>query len=287
MGPRAAWRRPFGGLGVARYLLGSTAMRRRRLEAGTCSSRWWRRRSAVRRSLRRRSPTSTRCATRRRIASRFGPTQSDAEPPHCTDALATGPTAVVALDHRGRRRRPADRQRRPARRTRRRRRELVGRRRDRGPHGPVRARPAATAPRGSGRHASSGGASADRPRRRSRQASRSRPPRRRCRQPGRNAGADPTQAPGPPGARSGGPGHGAHAGYRAAAEDRGLEFVEGARARHCRIALDGRTFQAAFPAATLDVRPRRICTAGAARSTTGSSSTARSGRSWPTSTARR
>jgi hypothetical protein len=37
--------------------------------------------------------------------------------------------------------------------------------------------------------------------------------------------------------------------YREAAEDRGLEFVEGARARHCRIALDGTTFLAAFPEA--------------------------------------
>ena len=36
--------------------------------------------------------------------------------------------------------------------------------------------------------------------------------------------------------------------YRSAAEDRGLEFVEGARARHCSVALDGRTFEAAFPA---------------------------------------
>jgi hypothetical protein len=34
---------------------------------------------------------------------------------------------------------------------------------------------------------------------------------------------------------------------RVASEDRGLEFVEGARARHCRIAVDGPTFQAAFP----------------------------------------
>ncbi|HYU48764.1 MAG TPA: hypothetical protein VEO91_02390 [Candidatus Limnocylindria bacterium] len=36
-------------------------------------------------------------------------------------------------------------------------------------------------------------------------------------------------------------------GYRAAAEDRGIEFVEGARARHCRIAIDGSTFRRAFP----------------------------------------
>ncbi|MCU0505599.1 MAG: hypothetical protein MUE82_07480 [Chloroflexi bacterium] len=36
---------------------------------------------------------------------------------------------------------------------------------------------------------------------------------------------------------------------RAAAEDRGLEFVEGALARHCRVAVDGTTFVAAFPQA--------------------------------------
>ncbi len=34
---------------------------------------------------------------------------------------------------------------------------------------------------------------------------------------------------------------------RTAAEDRGLEFIEGARARHCRIAVDGPTFADAFP----------------------------------------
>jgi hypothetical protein len=36
-------------------------------------------------------------------------------------------------------------------------------------------------------------------------------------------------------------------GYRAAAEDRGTEVIEGARARRCRIAVDGVTFRAAFP----------------------------------------
>jgi hypothetical protein len=36
-------------------------------------------------------------------------------------------------------------------------------------------------------------------------------------------------------------------GNRATAEDRGLEYVEGARARHCRVAIDGRTFGASFP----------------------------------------
>jgi hypothetical protein len=37
------------------------------------------------------------------------------------------------------------------------------------------------------------------------------------------------------------------ASLRATAEDRGLEFIEGARARHCRIEVDGPTFAAAFP----------------------------------------
>jgi hypothetical protein len=37
--------------------------------------------------------------------------------------------------------------------------------------------------------------------------------------------------------------------YRATAEDRGLEVIEGARARRCRIAVDGRVFAAAFPQA--------------------------------------
>jgi hypothetical protein len=36
-------------------------------------------------------------------------------------------------------------------------------------------------------------------------------------------------------------------GNRATAEDHGLEFVEGARARHCRVAIDGLTFLASFP----------------------------------------
>lgn len=37
---------------------------------------------------------------------------------------------------------------------------------------------------------------------------------------------------------------------RSAAEFRGEEYVEGARARHCRVATDGTTFLAAFPAVT-------------------------------------
>ena len=34
---------------------------------------------------------------------------------------------------------------------------------------------------------------------------------------------------------------------RAIFEDRGVEVIEGARARHCRVAVDGDTFAAAFP----------------------------------------
>ena len=43
--------------------------------------------------------------------------------------------------------------------------------------------------------------------------------------------------------------------YRATAEDRGVEVIEGARARRCRIAIDGATFAAAFPQATWLVGP--------------------------------
>lgn len=38
---------------------------------------------------------------------------------------------------------------------------------------------------------------------------------------------------------------------RAAAEDRGLAYIEGARARHCRIPIDGATLRAALPAINL------------------------------------
>jgi hypothetical protein len=36
-------------------------------------------------------------------------------------------------------------------------------------------------------------------------------------------------------------------GYRATAEDHGIEVIEGARARRCRVAVDGLTFADAFP----------------------------------------
>jgi len=37
------------------------------------------------------------------------------------------------------------------------------------------------------------------------------------------------------------------AGSRAAAEDHGLDYFEGARARHCRVAINGSAFRSAFP----------------------------------------
>ncbi|MEA2609449.1 MAG: hypothetical protein QOJ75_1692 [Chloroflexota bacterium] len=38
-----------------------------------------------------------------------------------------------------------------------------------------------------------------------------------------------------------------NADYRSTAEDRGVEVIEGARARRCRVAIDGEIFEAAFP----------------------------------------
>jgi hypothetical protein len=40
-------------------------------------------------------------------------------------------------------------------------------------------------------------------------------------------------------------------GYRSTAEDRGVEVIEGARARRCRVAIDGNIFSAAFPQSAL------------------------------------
>jgi hypothetical protein len=44
--------------------------------------------------------------------------------------------------------------------------------------------------------------------------------------------------------------HALSAENRITAEDHGLEYVDGARARHCRLAVDGRTFEASFPQVT-------------------------------------
>ena len=46
--------------------------------------------------------------------------------------------------------------------------------------------------------------------------------------------------------------------YRATAEDRGVEVIEGARARRCRVAIDGPIFIAAFPEAVWLVGPANL-----------------------------
>lgn len=47
---------------------------------------------------------------------------------------------------------------------------------------------------------------------------------------------------------------------RATTEDRGLEYVEGALARHCRVAVDGATFEASFPQVSWLVGPASLAT---------------------------
>jgi hypothetical protein len=54
--------------------------------------------------------------------------------------------------------------------------------------------------------------------------------------------------------------HALAVGNRATAEDRGLEYVEGARARHCRVAVDGPTFGASFPQVVWLIRDASMAT---------------------------
>ena len=225
----------FGGLGVARRVLGSTAMRRRRLELGlaiaivaTTLSGTLFAAAAIGNELALRDTPAN--------SSRFGPTVGASEPARCTAPVLVGPYAVVALVIRG---------------------DVDGR-----PTGTVDLRgirsgvdvswvadvatDVAIGQFGLVRHDGT---------------TWTRTPRDDWQGPllptGASATSGTTNQPGadqpfPPLA------HPAldrellatalTVGYRSAAEDRGLEFVEGARARHCRVALDGRTFQAAFPA---------------------------------------
>jgi hypothetical protein len=218
----------FGGLGVARRILGSTAMRRRRLELGILIALVA---TSLSGSLFAAAAIGNELALRDMpaISSRFGPTRADAEPPRCTAPVTAGTTAVIALtvggdvdgrasgtiDIRGVRNGPdvswlAD----------------VATQAAVGQFAVVRSDGTTwvRGPRQDWRRALGGDATID-------------------------AGGGVPIAPA------------AHPAldwevvmtaltvpYRPAAEDRGLEFVEGARARHCSVALDGRTFEAAFPA---------------------------------------
>jgi hypothetical protein len=219
----------FGGLGVARRVLGGTAMRRQRLQFGilvavlaTALSGSVFAAAAIANELALRDAPSN--------ASRFGPTTGSTEPPTCTAAIGVGASAVMAVTLRG---------------------DVDGR-----PIGTVDVRGV--------RNGVDVSWTADVATEvaigqfglvRLDGTTWVRAPREGWQRVAADSAAPPVTPDGiafPPLAHPGldrevlatalAPG------YRSAAEERGLEFVEGARARHCRIALDGRTFQAAFPA---------------------------------------
>ena len=204
----------FTGFGIARRILGQTAMRRRRLVRGILVAAGL---TALTSLLLGGAAVANDIALRDRsqIASRFGPTDPDAQPDLCTGPLSVGPAADVTLHLAG------DVDLRPLGSV-----ELAGRRsgsnyrwlayvatdRELGSHG--RAQVDGTSwvygPDGGWRDAHE---------------------------------ADPAQyaldrtmvetvlSPG----------------FRATAEDRGVEVIEGARARRCRVGVDGDTFGAAVP----------------------------------------
>ncbi|HET9756261.1 MAG TPA: hypothetical protein VFP66_07150 [Candidatus Limnocylindrales bacterium] len=90
----------FAGFGIARALLGQTAMRRRRLVRGLLIATAL---TAVTSVLLGGAALANDIAMRDRtpVASRFGPTDPDAEPSLCTAPLAVGPAAKVSLTMRG------------------------------------------------------------------------------------------------------------------------------------------------------------------------------------------
>ena len=220
----------FGGLGVARRILGGTAMRRRRLELGifvavigTVFTGSVFAAAAVGNELALRDTPA--------ISSRFGPTVVTAEPPRCTDPVSVGPSATLAIRLRG----------------------------------DVDGRPTGTVDIRGVRNSTDVSWTADVATEvaigqfalvRLDDRTWVRGPRQGWRTLVGAPTADDQAASGVPFPALSRPGLDREVldtaltpGYRSPAEDRGLEFVEGARARHCRVALDGRAFQAAFPAA--------------------------------------
>lgn len=220
----------FGGLGVARRVLGSTAMRRRRLELGVLIAIVA---TSLSGSVFAAAAIGNDLALRDRpaLSSRFGPTAGAPEPPTCTAPVAVGPAAVLVLTLRG---------------------EVDGRSTGTIDVRGVRngldvswvAEVATEALTGQFALIRLDGTTWTRmPGSQWRLADVA-----AATQPGESGEA----APFPPAAN---PtldrevlATALSVGYRSAAEERGLEFIEGARSRHCRVALDGRTFQAAFPA---------------------------------------
>ena len=246
----------FSGLGIARRLRGAAAIRRRRfidgaligtVADGRCPASIFAGAAiANERAIRETVPTS----------SRFGPTDPTGQPPLVRRPAGRRADRAPDRDARRRRRPAPDRLDRPRRRPRRHGLPLGRLRRD-GP--PARARPA---PPGIGDRRLGPRARAGRgpPRTRTRRrAAERRPP-----------GARDRARRGQPGDGRG-PRRRGHRGRPRAA---------------LRVAVDGTTFQAAFPQVQLAGRRRRPRTAGAASSTTGSSWTASSARSSATRTAR-
>jgi hypothetical protein len=203
----------FAGLGIARRVLGETSLRGRRLIGGLLIAIGL---TATTGSLFTGAAVANEFALRDRpaIASRFGPTQAG-DPPACEAPLAAGPAALVELTIRG------DVDRRPLGTV-----ELRGIRAG----NDFRWSAAVATTRALGQYGAARiGSEAWR------------------RVPGDGWRPVPSAEIDDAGmdlqvlAAALGPGD------RAVAEMHGIAFLEGARARHCRIAIDGDTFAAAFP----------------------------------------
>jgi len=204
----------FSAFGIAREMLGQTAMRRRRLVRGvlvaaalTTGTGGLISATAVANDLALRDIVPA--------SSRFGPTDPDEEPPLCTDPLATGRTAELALNLSGQ----VDL--RPIGSV-----DLTGLRA--GSDYRWLAYVATDRELGTYGHARVGDRTWIRTPTRSWRAVED-PAAERMSVDRRVAEVALTE------------------GVRATAEDHGIEVVEGARARHCRVAVDGETFQAALP----------------------------------------
>jgi hypothetical protein len=213
----------FGGLGVARHILGSTALRSRRILLGLVIAVVA---TVLSGSLFAAAAISNESALRDTPAraSRFGPTYAATEPPACTAPISIGPTANLELDISG------DVDGRPIGTV-----EVNGERS--GSDVSWTADIATDVQVGQSGLVRLGGTTWTRTPGGGWQTSAPAPdvmPPPIVADPALDATVLPAALP---------------AGDRITAEDRGLEFVEGARARHCRIALDGTTFQEAFPEA--------------------------------------
>ena len=219
-----------GGLSVAARAVGDEpvqrlrdrpATRRRERAAPQPAARRDRDRAAADRAVRdglrggRRVATTSRCAMRRSTNRRFGPTSGDGSPPLCDGTLVAGSSARLTMHL------DATIDLRPFGTV-----ELNGRRVGDD------FRWLAYVPR------AASSASTDRP---------GWGPRRGCRRPGPTGSRSTRRRSARIRSTSRRSQVALTPGYRATAEDHGIEVIEGARARRCRIAVDGITFAEAFP----------------------------------------